>query len=244
MAVLIVLAIWLGGSIAQLTPFSWERALAETVLDAPDPADPEAAALQELADRLARHMDLPDGMTVTLHHVDEPVVNAMATLGGHIYVFRGLVDRLASENALATVVAHEIAHVRHRDVARALGGGLLLDMVLGMVLGDVGGLADGVLGGTGRLVELRYGRDAERRADRAALAAVAAEYGHVHGAADLFEALLQAAGAAEDGLPVLLSTHPLTQDRIDAIATLAESEGWPTTGPLTPLPPPLRDSGT
>lgn len=182
-------------------------------------------------------MDLPDGMTVTLHHVDAPTVNALATLGGNIYVFSGLTDRLASENALATVVAHEIAHVRHRDVARALGGGLLVDMMLAAVLGDVGGLADGVLGGTGRLVQLSHSRAAERRADRAALSAVAAQYGHVAGADGLFEAVLRRAGPGAAEPPAFLATHPLTEDRIAAIAVLAAAEGWPIQGPLTPMPP-------
>ncbi len=248
MAALVALALWLGGWIATLTPFGWERSVADIVLDEPDPRDPETVALQRLADRLVPLMDLPDGMTVTLHHVDEPTVNALATLGGNIYMFAGLTDRLESENALAMVVAHEIAHVRHRDVARALGGRLLLDLALSLVLGDIGGLTEGLIGGTGRLVELSYGRDAERRADRDALAALAAAYGHVGGATDLFEALIAAAGGEAGQGPAFLSTHPLTRDRIAAIETRAREQGWPTTGPMTPLPaalgPPGRDRVT
>ncbi len=234
-AALFAVALWLGGHIAALTPFAWERALADAVLDPPDPEDRRAVELQALADRLAAHMDLPEGMTLTVHFVDDPLVNALATLGGNIYMFRGLIDRLDSENALATVLAHEIAHVRYRDPARALGGGLLAGLVMSVVLGNTSGWGEEAIGGSGRLIQLRHGRDAERRADRAALAAVAAEYGHVNGATHLFEALLSVSAAREEDTPAILSTHPMTRARIAAVEALAQAEGWATTGTLTPL---------
>ena len=187
-------------------------------------------------------MDLPEGMSVRVHFVHDPMVNALATLGGHVYVFRGLTDRLESENALAMVLAHEIAHVRFRDPARALGGGLLAGLVMTAVFGDTAGWGEEAIGGSGRLIQLRHGRDAERRADRAALAAVAAEYGHVDGAAGLFQALMSVTGGREDDTPAFLLTHPMTRARIAAVQSLARAEGWETEGPLAPMPAALAPS--
>lgn len=73
---------------------------------------PEAAArarLRALAAKLAAVMSLPPGMDVTVHYADEKAVNAMATLGGNVVFYRGLLERLDSEDAVATVLAHEIA---------------------------------------------------------------------------------------------------------------------------------------
>jgi len=46
--------------------------------------------------------------------IDSPEFNGFATSGGHIFITRGLVDALNSEDALAAVIAHEIAHIQLR----------------------------------------------------------------------------------------------------------------------------------
>jgi len=46
--------------------------------------------------------------------IDSGEFNAFATSGGHIFVTRGLVDALNSEDAFAAVIAHEIAHIQLR----------------------------------------------------------------------------------------------------------------------------------
>jgi predicted Zn-dependent protease len=44
--------------------------------------------------------------------LDSPELNAFATSGGHIFITRGLVEALTTEDALAAVLAHEIAHIQ------------------------------------------------------------------------------------------------------------------------------------
>ena len=44
--------------------------------------------------------------------LDAPELNAFATTGGHIFITRGLLEKLATEDALAAVLAHEIAHIQ------------------------------------------------------------------------------------------------------------------------------------
>jgi predicted Zn-dependent protease len=44
--------------------------------------------------------------------LDAPELNAFATTGGHIFITRGLLEALTSEDALAAVIAHEIAHIQ------------------------------------------------------------------------------------------------------------------------------------
>ena len=46
--------------------------------------------------------------------VESDVVNAFAAPGGYVGVYLGLIDQLESEDELAAVLAHEIAHVRLR----------------------------------------------------------------------------------------------------------------------------------
>ena len=241
---LAVTVVAFGGTLARHAPVSWENALAEAAFATTDDAEedhPEIrGALQDLADRLSARMDLPAGMTVTVHYLDEGTVNAFASLGGHVFVFRGLIARMPSENALAMVMAHEIAHVAHRDAAAMMGGGVLLQIILGVVLGSAPDTLQSLLFAPNSVLLRGFSREAERRADRAALAVVAGLYGHVSGASRLFEVFLEESEAAGGGEPPeLLSTHPLSRNRLAALDAHARAAGWTRDGALTPLPPAL-----
>jgi predicted Zn-dependent protease len=232
------LARWL----APFVPFSTEVALAERLVDgtaSTEHAD-RSLALQELADRVAARMDLPAGMTVVLGYEESPVINAYATLGGRIRVYSGLLNELRSEDELAALIAHEIAHVRHRHVAASLGRGLAVALVLGVVSADAGAAAaQSTLGRAASLAMLGYSREQEAEADTEALRAVVALYGHAGGVIGLFDRLGEVTGNTGPELSWLRS-HPLTDARLAAIEAEAKRQGWPVSGEVTVLPPVLR----
>jgi predicted Zn-dependent protease len=49
--------------------------------------------------------------------LDSREINAFATPGGHIFLTRGLVECADSEDSLAAVIAHELAHIQLRHAA-------------------------------------------------------------------------------------------------------------------------------
>jgi beta-barrel assembly-enhancing protease len=216
-----------GGALARLVPYTFEqRWVGEHVL-APVETKPGVADaarlrnyLQKLADELAPHMRLPAAMRPVVHLSETDVPNAFATLGGHVIVTRGLYERMPSENALAMVMAHELAHLRERDPIGAVGGGASLALMLVALGGSVEQLAPQVA----QAVQLGYSRRAERRSDEAALVAVIARYGHAGGTAAVFEALAGYAGPRRNATPTLLSTHPADAERIARLRQAAQ--GW------------------
>ena len=246
-----LVAFLIGAYGGRYMPMSWENTVAEAVFEgeateeaALDDEEIAAAArdrkieaaLQALADRLATNMDLPEDLRITVHYLDEPDINAFATLGGHVFVLRGLIERVEHENALAMVMAHEIAHAANRDVAANMGGALLLQLVLGTVTGMSTETVDGLIWGPNALLLRQFSRDAERAADRDGLAAMAATYGHVAGADAFFRILLEEIGETlPDEGPEFLNTHPLTAGRIEDLGALAEARGWTLEGEVTPL---------
>ena len=229
--------------IAPRTPYKYEARLAASlppIATAPDTDQGRAVQreLQALADRLAARMQLPAGMQVRVGYSDATTVNAFATLGGQTVFFRGLLARLGSEDELAMVMAHEMAHLQHRHASAAFGRGVAVGVILSVVSAELGrGAAAGVLSQAGLATTLSFTRDQERAADEAALAVLAREYGHLGGATDLFRTMANLPGADSAAPQVeLLRTHPLTRKRLLAIEEWARRNDVPLDGARRPLP--------
>jgi predicted Zn-dependent protease len=62
--------------------------------------------------------DIYNGYHVNILNSNE--INAFATSGGHIFVTRGLIDNADSEDTLAAVLAHEIAHIQLQHGLKAI----------------------------------------------------------------------------------------------------------------------------
>ncbi len=226
------------GWLAKLVPFSQEKHLAARFAPvAPVTNSSLAAYLDTLKQRLARQMEMPEGMDITLHYVDDETVNAFATLGGHVVLFRGLLEKMPDENTLAMVLAHEMAHIKHRDPIVALGRGT----VLASVLASIFGRTPAPLDATAMLTLLNYNRRMELAADAAAARALYGLYGHLSGSQwlfQLFEAMQHGKKAAWEAF---FQTHPLNAQRLQQLRALADRNHWPLSGKVTPLPPELHD---
>jgi len=190
--------------------------------------------LQSIANQVTTALDVEKPMQIHLHYKDEDMVNAYATIGGHVYFFKGLLTLLPHENALAMLIAHEYSHVTLRHPAKGLGGGLALAIGTSAL-----GLSsdNGLFSLGGRLTSTRFSRTMETEADKSALTAVNEMYGHVNGTAALFELFMdQRSTEPARQFEKFVSTHPLDQQRIENIDILAREYDWHTEGEVTPLP--------
>ena len=196
--------------------------------------------LQSLSNRVAKSMQLPEEMNIKVGYVDDGLENAFATLGGHVFFFRGLLERLDSENALAMLLAHEIGHIRHRDPIVSVGQGAAISLGTMLLLHKNDAQ---LLSSAGLLTQMNFGRDMERAADEIGLQAVNELYGHVGGALDLYRVLGSLSDDDEDfqSATAFFATHPASRDRLDDLQNLAEQKNWPLIGELTPLPADFED---
>ncbi len=151
-------------------------------------------------------------------------LNAFALPNGSLYITKGLLESLGSDDQVAAVFAHEIGHVvlRHaaKDLAARLKGNVLL-LALQMLLGkDIARL----VGGAAYLLELSYSREQELEADHAGyLLSCFAGY-RPQAMIEVFEFF-----KAQEGNPELelLRTHPLPQTRIDYLEKFSCAlPGW------------------
>ena len=237
-AVAVALLSFMAEKLAVYIPFSVEKELLADNDLFTDDENPEVVAyLQNLSDQLSGYMDLPEDMSITAHYLDEDIENAYATLGGHIYIYRGLINLLPNENALSMVIAHEVGHIKHRHPIIAMGRGVVIGLLLASIAGFSGDHFVGqIVSDAGIITLLTFNRDQEREADATALNAVAEYYGHIAGSEDLFESLLKLDKKFPVNPPEFLSTHPLGENRIENIKQLAINNHWSTTGELTKMP--------
>jgi predicted Zn-dependent protease len=146
------------------------------------------------------------------------MVNAFAAPGGYIYVTEGLMNLKPSDDELAFVLGHEIAHVeaRHsmKQLQRQLGFNVLTQALSlsekTKGLGQVSGIGGGLL-------SLSYSRDQELQADELGIELANAVGYAPQGMLGFFDRMMElekkAGGSAT---PSWLRTHPLTESRIEA----------------------------
>ena len=157
-------------------------------------------------------------MTTYFKVVDTEVVNAFALPGGWLYINRGLIAAAENESELAGVVGHEIGHVVGRHGARQITKAFGLQMLLELAVGEKPSAARQIAGqfaevGAG-LTLLKYGREAEREADRFAVEETYAAGIDPEGMATFFEKLMAMHASEPKGVEVWFSTHPPSRERI------------------------------
>nr|MBF0686021.1 M48 family metalloprotease [Pseudomonas sp.] len=167
----------------------------------------------------------PGAPSLNVFGVRDASINAFAMPGGHIGIHSGLVVSAQSESELAGVLAHEIAHVSQRHVARQLGqqnqsGMLMMGMMaaaLAAALAGAGDLAHGaaVFGQAAVLnSQLAFSREAEREADRIGLQMIQAAGYDPTGTIDMFSRLMQTSRFNQGTGPSYASTHPMSIERM------------------------------
>jgi predicted Zn-dependent protease len=148
---------------------------------------------------------------------DDETLNAFAAPGGYIWVYTGLIRFLESEDQLAGVMGHEIAHADRRHSTQQLTKIYGISTMLSVALGEDPGLLAEIAAG---LASLEFSREHEADADDYSVIYLCDTEYASNGAAGFFELL---EGQME--IPEFLSTHPSSEGRIEDINAKAEELG-------------------
>jgi predicted Zn-dependent protease len=173
--------------------------------------------------------------------IDQGEPNAFAAPGGYIYVSRGLMALINTEDELAGILAHEIIHVTQRHHARqaqrtVLPGILTLPgRAIGKVVGqDIGNTINAPIEAAGGAYVASYGRDQESEADRLGMQLAArAGYDPAALANALYNLERTVTLLTDDQHAAsFFDSHPTTPSRIADIKRNAENITWTSAQPF------------
>ncbi|MDR3448472.1 MAG: M48 family metalloprotease, partial [Alphaproteobacteria bacterium] len=184
--------------------------------------------LHELAAPIYRAADI-DPRSVTIVIVQSSVINAFVAEGMNEFFYTGLLQLADSPEQLVGVIAHETGHIagghliRGQEEMRNASAETILGMILAVAAGVAagnGGLAAGGLAGSQQMAMrsyLTFSRSVEASADSAGMSFLDKAGISARGMLEFFQKL-----GSQEMLPAsrqaeYVQTHPLTQDRIDAV---------------------------
>jgi predicted Zn-dependent protease len=193
-----------------------------------DPAYVDDAEVTDYIDALGRRLlgALPGArQDFEFFAVRDGAINAFALPGGFIGVHTGLLTAAENESEVASVLAHEIAHVTQRHIARLIGAqqqmqlpsmiALAAAILIGASRPDLAAGAAAAAQAGMVQTQLAYTRDFEREADRVGFQTLAAAGFDVHAMPGFFEKMQRQSRLADDGMvPSYLRTHPMTTERL------------------------------
>lgn len=192
---------------------------------------PAADYVRRIGEKTAVAAGLPGQCTFSV--VNSDVVNAFAVPGCYIYITRGLLAIMNSEDELASVLGHEVGHVVADHSAKRQNTA---------TLSTLGAIAVGVLTGSGQamqtasqlaqLYSLSYSRDQEYESDDLGVRYLLANGYNAYAAADMLAALgaqdalnAKIANRSTDAVPTWARTHPLSADRVVRAQGQAQAAG-------------------
>jgi predicted Zn-dependent protease len=153
-----------------------------------------------------------------------PQLNAFATPGGHIFITRGLFERMKNEAELAGVLAHEIAHVLKKHHLQAIQKGARMELA-GAALSTLARQdrntpsREKLLAAGSELFSRGLDKSDELEADRLGVV-IAARGGYdAYGLPSVLQTL-QAMNPEDSGVALMFKTHPPPGERLSALETM------------------------
>jgi predicted Zn-dependent protease len=210
--------------LARITPWSWEEQLSSGMRIffprnqiCESHSQETQQALARLIGKIFPLSPKESSLPITIQMIRGETVNAFATLGGHIYVYDGLLKKTQTPEELAGILAHEIGHVTERHILESV----LTRLTMAQLITGNEGLYD--------LMNLSYSRTQESRADELALDRLRKAKISSTGLLAFFER-----ESAQNMIPSILSDHPSGADRARKIRsavgyeteTVIDTDSW------------------
>lgn len=202
--------------LAATVPIEWEKQLGDASYS--KMIEDESVDLEnsKRMNEFFRQLHYQSDYKIDVVVVKDKVVNAFALPGGKIIVYEGILRTMNNSEELAALLSHEFSHVQLRHSTKNIFRSLSSYMLISVLLGDASGITAIVIQNANQLKQLGYSRTLEQEADKNGLKLMKQQHVDPKGMEDLFRELKKEEGSAGD-IPQFLSTHPLTNERINYV---------------------------
>jgi predicted Zn-dependent protease len=226
------LSVDIGGSVLQMKPESLEEELvvgklvASQLLGAAKLLrNPGLQKYVNLVGRLVAEQSGRKDLNWSFGVVDSTAVNAFASPGGYILVTSALIQLLDTEDELAAVLAHEVAHVERKHHYKVIRKQQMLKFGASAVAigGEQGAMADKISEMVAQILARGLDKSAEYEADRDGMV-YAARAGYDSSAMIRVMEKLSTNATKEEQSKLLLATHPSPNDRSVAMAKAVNAD--------------------
>jgi len=197
---------------------------------------PDAPRIAAIIERLRPVTEKPH-QTYQVAILDSPALNSFAIPGGYLYYTQGLLNAVESDDELAAVTAHEMAHITLSHSRRLMSKDeryqkILGPLVLLSILTDSKAVDPGKIALIGAHIVQdalnHYGREAEQESDRAAVVYLKQSEQYLPVA---MLTVLEGLARLESGRPQVemgvFQTHPASRQRVQAVQAQLEELGIP-----------------
>lgn len=211
----LVLIPWMANAATVRFPVEQEIALGEQMAQQYLAAEAVDSAASRDLQHFASKLKVNSASPFRFYVVRSETVNAYALPGGTVVVYSGILKGMQQESELAALLAHEMSHVLLRHSLRNIFRELSASLILQTFLGDLGGMQSELILEADRFRGLSYSRELETEADLNGLKIMTENRVALQGMLSLMQQLKAQESVA---LPEFVSTHPLPETRLEAIA--------------------------
>jgi predicted Zn-dependent protease len=188
--------------------------------------------VQRMGQRIVSRLEHPD-FSYQFTVVHEPHINAFSVPGGYIYMHSGLIQRANSDDEVASVLGHEIAHsqghhmIRQQEDTKLLSYAGIASMVLALINPVLAAGASSVAGAA----QMKYMRQLEEEADFRGLQYMKQAGYDPHAMTRFFETMHAEERFDSNDVPAYFRSHPMSKERMSAIERILQTMQWNQTAP-------------
>lgn len=209
--------------VTDILPVSFDEEIGNTsfqqIKSTSDIDEKQSEKLQEFAN----HINFGTERKLQFKVINDEEVNAFALPDGTIVVYSGLLSKVENPNELAALLGHEATHIKERHSTKILARSIAGYAIVSLVVGDVNGIMTTLANNANELNNLSFSREFEQSADEGSYEILKQNKINPEGMYQLFKTLEKSDNVE---VPMILSTHPLTKDRMNYSKTLMDKNDY------------------
>jgi len=201
---------------ANRTPKEWEIKMGDSAIQQFLANEQEDVNKSNILNQFFDSLNISSIYPIKLYVVNDSIINAFAMPGGHIVVYKGILDRMCSYQELVGLLGHELAHIEKQHSLKTIYQTVSSYLMISLIFGDLTGIAAIFVEQANNIKNLSYSRSFELESDQEGLRLMLERNINPQGLLDLFN-ILKSTHTDNQLQSSFFSTHPLTEERIQII---------------------------